>query len=917
MRRDTHDPGLGVYRVLLRLYPRSFRERYGPDLVAFVREARRGTTPELSARARFWLGVVTDLIASAVRLRLSPDRDAQRTRAWRRATGERDMGVRVPTPPEEPRTPLGGRDLGLALRSLSRSPGYLASILVSLGLGIGTATAIFSVLDHVVLRPLPYPDPDRLVVVGARFAGVPRGLSAPNTADLAARATTLDGFGVSRIQTLDVTGEGEATRFTAAAVSPSFLETLGARTELGRTLRPEDDRPGMARVAVMSHAAWVGRWGADPRVVGRTITANRAPLTIVGVMAASFRGPEALGQGGVDFWLPVAFVERGADPLANRADQFLSVLARLRPGATLESARSEVDAIGRGLVAEFPADNAPRGRQISLGLESLHEATVRAVRPRLGLLLAAVGLLFVAGLSSAIYLMIARMVERRREMAVRRALGAGVGRIARLCASESILASLLGGALGVAIAAAEVRAFLAFQPPGLPRTADIRLDLRVLAFALAVSLLSGMVISLVTGARGMRVDPVDALRGGGRTSSHGRGEGALRSTLLAAQTAVALVLLFSGGLLMRSFLHVVNVPLGYETEGVTTMEVFVGGWYATSAERIGIYRDVMREIGALPGVTAAGVTTDLPLPSATKGAPIYAGENADPDRPPDAIAGFHYVSPGYFQALSMSVLPGGRGFTDRDVDQGRRVAIVSERLAELLFGDREAVGRHLSLAGMNGSQPPFEIVGVASDVRQQTLEDDETQDLYVPHTGGFIGPPLNVVVRSSLEPAQIVPALRAAVRRVDPDLPIGTVATLRERVARAMALPRFFAVVFGMFATAAAAIAAAGIYGSMAYAAARRRREIGVRVALGARPAQVTGLLLRRTVILTGTGILAGLALVVPMIGLLGGFLIDVEPFDPLTLVGGATVLGALQVIAGLGPALRSARQPILDTLRE
>jgi hypothetical protein len=281
------------------------------------------------------------------------------------------------------------------------------------------------------------------------------------------------------------------------------------------------------------------------------------------------------------------------------------------------------------------------------------------------------------------------------------------------------------------------------------------------------------------------------------------------------------------------------------------------------------------------------------------------------------VAGFHYVSPGYFDALSVGLLPGGRDFTDHDVDRNLDVAIVSERLAGRLFPGAVPVGRHISLASLNGSQPPLTVVGVVRDVRHQTLEGDETAEIYLPHTGGFIGPPLNVIVRGSLPFEQLVPALREAVRRVNPDLPIGEIIPLRERVWRAVALPRFFAVVFGIFAVAAGAIAAAGIYGSMSYAAARRRREVGVRVALGARPGQVVRMMLRQAAILSAIGIFVGIALALPMSRLVGGFLFGVEPLDPLTLVWGAAALATVQMLAGWGPARRSARDSILETLRD
>lgn len=910
------DPGRRLYDGLARLYPRGFRARYGEELTAFFEaeraRARRGGWVETG---RFWLWTVVDLAGAGFRLRLRAIRSAGVSGG--RSESSRGPGTAAGGPaPGGPSGfgPTAGErlagfvsELGQAARSLRRQPTYSLAAVVTLALGIGASVSIFSVADAVLFRPLPYPDADALVAIGNVWRGRVGGMSAPNARDLAASAGTLGSVSMSRVGTLDLTGDGEPERLIGAAVTPGWFEQLGVSAGRGRLFGEADDRPTVDRVGVISHELWVRRWNGDPTVVGRTFMANGAPLTVVGVMPAGFRGPVGLGQSAVEVWYPLSFVDRGEDPLSNRADPFLTVLARLAPGATVEAATAEVESIGAVLGREYPAENG-RGGSFELGVVSLRESTLGNARSRIALFGGAVLLLFIAALSNGAGLMLGRIAQRGRELAVRRALGAARVTIVRQVLSESAVLAALGCGLGIPLAVAGLAVFVRLQPGLLPRADGVGLNLRVLVFAVVATALVSLLVGLVPGLRAARLRSTDALRSAGR---HGPGPGSrFRRLLVVVETGLALMLLAGAGLLMNSFVRLTRVPLGFETDGVVTMEVFVGGWQVTAADRMSVYRRLMSELDASSAVREASVTTDLPL-GVSKLAPVRAATGGAGDAVP-LDAGMHYVAPRYFAALSIPVLPGGRDFTDTDVERGSPVVIVNRALALELFDREDAVGERISVGGSRD----LTVIGVVGDVRHQGLDIGRDFEVYGPHSGGFIGPPLNVIVRSGQALDVLVPVLRSAVRAADPDLPIGRIAPLEARVRSASATQRFQAFLVAMFAFAAVAIAVTGLYGTMAHAVAQRTREIGVRVALGADAGRILRLVLRGGMGLSLIGIAAGLAGTLAAGRALAGLLFGITPADLPTLAGVALLMAGVQLAACLLPARRAATLPVARTLR-
>lgn len=930
-------PGRRLFDVLVRLYPAGFRARYGTELGEFFDADRdRAFRAGGLAVAGFWLSTLVDLVRSAIRLRLRPalswfGRLRNRASAGPRypaQTADIEAGGDEPTggsgrsgggdPSGEggPRRAerLTGllRDLAYAGRSLLRQPTFALAAVVTLALGIGAPVSIFSVADAVLFRPLPYPAAEDLVAIGMAYGGRVSGMSAPNVRDIEASAQSFASISMSRVGTLDLSGEGEPERLIGAAVTAGWFEQLGATVEQGRLFVEAEDRPGVGRVGVISHGLWMRRWNGDPAVIGGTVTMNAAPFTIVGVTRTGFAGPAGLGQASVEVWYPLSFVERGEDPLSNRADPFLTVLARLAPGFSPSDAAAEMERFGDVLVREHPVENG-RVRPFEIGVVTLRESTLGNVRSRIALFGGAVLLLFLAALSNAAGLLLGRVAQRGREMAVRRALGAARGRIVRQVLAESAVLAGLGCGLGILLAMGGLRIFSAVQAGSLPRADGLGMNLRVLAFAVVATVLVAFLVGVVPGLRASRLRSADALRSGTRHT--GASAGRFRRALVVVETGLALMLLAGAGLLMNSFVRLSNVPLGFEPDDVVTMEVFVGGWYATSADRISIYRRLMERLDESDAVQAASVTTDLPL-GLSKLTTAWATDLGHPDQGgPSADAGFHYVAPGYFATLGIPLLPGGRDFTDRDIDQRTDAAIINRALSVELFGGQDPLGQRVSFGSLNGSRP-LTVVGVVGDVRHQGLDIGRDFEIYVPHNGGFIGPPLNVLIRSDRPLEVLVPVLRSAVRAVEPDLPIGRIAPLSDRVRAASSTPRFHAWLTVLFALSAMAIAVTGLYGTMAHAVGQRTREIGVRLALGADAGRIVKLVLGGGMSLSLVGIGLGLAGALLSGRALAGLLFGITPADLPTLLGVALLMAAVQLAACLLPARRAAALPVARTLR-
>ncbi|MBW3534014.1 MAG: ABC transporter permease [Gemmatimonadetes bacterium] len=877
-------PGERVYRLLLRLLPRRLREEHGAELVEAYRD--RSAEPRhrgLLGRFRLWTLLVLDLPRGAALAR---------------------RGVRRPSRGDGIVSTLG-QDLRYALRSFRRHPGFFLAAVATLALGVGAGTAVFSVVDAVVLRPLPYPEADRLVVVGTTDGESDRTFSSSpvDVRDWAERSRTLEALAASRLERRVLRGVGEPEEVLGAGVSAAWFDVLGVRPALGRAFTEAEDRPGVEGVAVLSHGFWTRRFGGDLGVLGRTLRLDGEPFTVVGVMGPGFHPPEAISHGDVEVWYPI---QRVQDDLTERANFFVQALGRLAPDASLEAARDELRTIGESLSAETP----------EAGLrwpvpDPMRQSTVGEVGPRLLVLGGAVGLLLLIACANVANLFLLRASERSREMAVRCALGAARGRLARQLLTESLLLSAAAALLALGLAEAAVRSFRAFGPGDLPRLGEVAVDYRVLAFGLALALATGVVFGLLPAGEATKPGPAGALRESGPGAGGGRSR--LRGALVVAQTAVALVLLVGSGLLVHSFVRLVRVDPGFDARGVAWMTVRVdGSEYPTDEERIAFFGALHRDVAGLPGVERAGGTNILPLGRSRNMTWMTPeGMELGPDEEPPVVS-WHQVLPGTFEALGIP-LRRGRAFTPADDAEARRVMLVNESLARTFWPGQDPLGRRVALG--NEGENWTTVIGVVGDVRQQGLASEPEPEFYMP----FLAGPrtaIHLVVRTPGDPAALLEPMKAQVHALDPSLPVDEYGTLPGHVRASITEPRFYTGLLTAFAGLALLLAMVGVYGTTAYAVEQRTHEVGVRMALGARSQDVVALVVRRGALLTALGLGLGLGAALVATRVLESFVFGVSATDPATLAVVTAGLGALGLLAAWIPARRAARLDPARTLR-
>ena len=815
------------------------------------------------------------------------------------------------------------QDIRFGLRTLLKRPGFTLVAVLTLALGIGANSAIFSVVNAVVLRPLPYGAPDRLVALWGNLNQ--KGfeeleLSAPEYADFRrAGAHVFEDVAAYSQGGFNLTGAGEPERIQGVYATASLFPTLGVAPLRGRAYTEEEDRPGSDDVAVISHSLWQRRFGADPSVVGKSVTLDGRPTTIVGVMPAGFRFPD----NDTDVWKPAAF---SADLLSpnNRGSHFLNAVARLKPGFTAERASEEAAALARAQGQEN-ANNYPRG--FGASVRPLQEEVIGTnVRTSLFVMLGAVGLVLLIACANVANLLLARAASRRKEVAVRTALGAGRARIMRQLLTESVLLSLAGGAAGLMLALWGVDLLVTLAPEGTPRLGEVGLDARVVAFTFGVSLLTGVVFGLAPALHSSKVDLNESLKEGGRGGAEGAGRGRLRGLLVVGEFALALVLLASAGLLVKSFARVLEESPGFESRGVLTMRVVLSqSKYGSYDQHRGFYSNLFERLRRLPGVEAVGANNMVPL-SGSGGSRTFLIEGRPvPEGQPKPEEQLRFVTPGYFEAMRVPLLR-GRDFTERDVAGQTRVAVVSRSTAERHWPGEEAVGKRIAYAGIGRGhdQTPewIEVVGVVGDVKHRGLDLESKPEIYVPVYQPLFSsrptPPLSlyVAVRTKGDPAALAAAVRREVAAVDPEQPLANVRTMGERLAESVAQRRFNMTLLGVFACVALLLAAVGVYGVMAYAVARRTHEIGVRVALGAQRGDVVRLVVRQGMWLALAGVAVGVAGAYAATRLMTGLLYGVSPTDPLTFVGVSALLTAAALLACLIPARRATKVDPMIALR-
>jgi putative ABC transport system permease protein len=808
------------------------------------------------------------------------------------------------------------QDVRYGLRVLRQKPGFTLVAVLTLALGIGANTAVFSLVSAVLVRPLKYPEAERLVMLweDGSAAGFPQdGPSVGNYADWRARNKVFEEMAAVAQRTYDLTGGGgEPEKILALGVTSNFFPLLGAEALRGRLILPEEDSPGAHRVAVLSHGLWQRRFGGEQTVVGREVLLNGEPYTVVGVLPADFQ----FAYPNVGVWVPAAFTP---EQVADHATHFLEVVARLKPGVTIAQAEADLNAVARRITEENP-DDAPNLKAV---LVPLREHLAGGARRPLLLLLAAVALVLLIACANVAGVLLSRAAARRREIAVRAALGATRLRIVRQLMTESVLLSAAGGAVGALLAVWTFTFLQQLVPAGLRGMAEPRLDSAVLGFTLLVSLIASVAFGLAPALQASKTDLNDALKQAGGRGGVGAGR-RLRGAFVVAEVALALVLLVGAGLVVRTLYNLHGQYAGLRPESVLTVRTMLAdNRYREPARRAAFYRRVLERVKGLPGVVAAGYTTAVPLTrkGGANGLSVEGKDNG-----PDSAwnANHRQVSPDYFRALGLA-LREGRGFEERDDEGSLPVAVVNETMARSFWPGESPLGRRFKVGLPDSPQPWLTVVGVVADVRQMASDEPVKAEMYVPIAQAAVYwksqtyssfAPRDLVVRTSVEPRSLVPAVREVVREVDPYQPVSSALTLEDVLGRDTAQRRVGMILLATFAGVALLLAALGIYGVLAFFVVQHTPEIGVRMALGASPGDMLRMVVGRGMRLALAGVGLGLAAALALTRLIESQLFGVSATDPVTFAGLALLLAAVALLACLIPARRATKVDPMVALR-
>jgi len=808
-----------------------------------------------------------------------------------------------------------------AIRQLRKSPGFAITTILTLALGIGATTAIFSLVNAVLLRPLPFPGQERLISLQLADIepGVPANtqipLSYPDFFDWRAQSHWVTGMACYRENGVTLTGRGEPQQLESQIVSAEFFRVLGVHPMLGRDFLPGEETAG-ARVAVLSYALWQSTFGSATDVAGRAITLNGRSYTVAGVMPRGFEFP--IQSPPPALWTTLADDAAkdapGDTPLTvQRGANMLRLVARLRPGATVAQARAELNTIARQLAIQYPDDDKHLTAAI---VKPELEQMIGNFRPALRLLFAAVMLVLLIACANVAGLLLARATRRRSEMALRTALGAGRGQIIRQVLAECVVLSLCGGALGVVFSSWTLETLLRLAPANLPRAGQISVDGAVLAFATAVSLGTGLLFGVLPAWRMSRLDPSLALRDAGRSVTGGRGQHNLHHWLVVAETAIGLILLVGAGLLIRSFVEVLHVDPGFDPRRVLTASLHLPDNAYDRQEKIEFYNQLLARLTALPGVQSAAAGWPLPLSNSDIGISfqIEGHPTAPGDAPSEAMS---IVTADFFRTMRIPILS-GRAFSVRDDTKAVPVIVINERFARKYFPGENPLGKHVKVDLGDGTlkSPVREVVGIAGNVKRQKLTADVDPEYFLPFAQAVVtSPPL--AIRTAGDPTSLIGALRAQLAEMDRNIPLYRVATMEESVSKAAAQSRFQTLLLACFAGMALLLSALGLYAVLSYMVAQRTGEIGVRMALGAQRGDILSLIVRRGLLLALMGIGIGLAAAALMTRFMAGMLYGVQPFDPLTFAAVAALLLVVSAAASSVPAYRAARLDPMQTLRD
>ena len=802
------------------------------------------------------------------------------------------------------------QDLRFAVRSLAKHPGFAAVIVLTLALGIGADTAIFSIVNASLLRPLPYGEPDRLVQVEARRGADDLGVSWLDYLDWKERSRAFEDMAYFQEARIHLGLRDGAKAAGAVMTTGNLFSVLRVHPVLGRGFLPEETKTGAARVAVISQDLWTGRFGGDPGVLGQTVRIEGESHSIIGVMPQGFHFPS-----NADLWVCVEPLEHESQN--PRTVRGMEVVGRLKPGVSLEQARTDLRGVAAGLARQYPDSNA----SVEVSPIPLRDRWVGDVRTSLLLLLGACGFLLLIACANVANLLLARAVARQREISVRTALGAGRGRLVRQLLTESLVLAGLGGAVGLLFSSwgtqALLRTLVSASPAQLPAWIRVETDATVLAFAVGISLLVGLLFGLAPLVPATRTDLISSLKEGSR-GTDGSGSRQVRHLLVVSEVALALLLLLGAGLTMKSLVRLWNVHPGFQSDGVLTLTArfpFFGS--EDAQQRAALYRQALERIGSLPGVEAVGANTDLPL---TGTEAWHRTDFVLPGQSPEEAllnpkANLQRVTPGYFQAMGIPLLR-GRAFGD----SMEPTVVVNRTLAERLWPGQEPLGQRITIGRNVSRRKEWTVIGVVGDVRHQGLDRDSGLDLYTPFLQFPSAEALTFVVRTQGGPeamAVLLAAARAEIRAVSPDLLVEDAGPLGHLVAAALWRPRLWGALFGAFSAIALLLAAVGIYGVMSFTVGQRTREIGLRMALGAGRGAVARLLLGQGLRLTLTGIGLGLLAALALGRLLAGLLYQVSPTDLPTWTGISLLLAAVALLATWIPTRRAMRIDPMIALRE
>ena len=801
-------------------------------------------------------------------------------------------------------------DLRYALRMLVKSPAFSIIAILTLGLAIGANSAIFSVVNAVLLRPLPYPQSEQLVRI---FGSQPQLALAPtspaNFLEWKEENQVFERIGTYVGQGFNLIGGDKPERVIGARVSADLLQLLRVQPALGRLFTEEEDQEGRGKVVILSHEFWRNRFGGEANTVRQTITLNDKPYTVIGVMPPGFAFPGTRTQ----VWVPIAF---NSAERATRDTNFIDVIARLKPGVSIEQARANMNAVAQSQTERYPKTNTG----IGVKLISLQEHTVGDVRPMLIVLLGAVAFVLLIACANVANLLLARAAARQREMAIRGALGASRSRVVRLLLTESVLLGIVGGAIGLLLAIWSLDLLVSLKPANLPRLAEIGVNRTVFLFTFAVSVVTGLLFGLAPALQASKSDLNEGLKESSRGGTDSPRRHRLRALLVVSEVALSLVLLVGAGLMIRSFSRLLAVDPGFKADHVLTAFVSLPDpKYPKREEQTVFFDRLLERLRNMPGVTAAGVISDLPL---------YGGSSTgfDVDGRPEWAPGkrpltdYRMINPDYFAAMGMKLVK-GRAFSRYDNEDAPGVVIINETMAARFFAGEDPIGQRLDLSG--NPKDLREIVGVVGDVRNYGLDAEVKPEVYVPflqsrpaYLSGLVSA-MNVIVRSTSDPSSLAPALREQVQALDKDQPVSEIRTMEWYLADSMAQRRFNMLLLGAFAGLALVLAAVGIYGVIAYTVTQRTHEMGIRIALGARGADILRLIFGQSMLTTLSGIVIGLGAAFGLTRLLQNLLYQVTATDPFVFTSIPFLLLLVAMLATYIPARRAMKVDPITALRE